>query len=113
MVSETLAVGGRDVVLGCNLEVAVTAVALVDGALGVGATALALRVVHLLVHKSLIGILVLGVRVVEVGNGEADLDQLILKLAAELDDLLAINIVQLPVGPGKEVLDVAVGCGLG
>jgi len=113
VVPETLTVGRRNIVLRCDLEVAITAVALVDGALGVGTTALALGVIHLVVHKSLIGILVLGVRVVEVGNGEADLDQLVLELAAELDNLLAIDIVQLPVGPGKEVLDVAVGCGLG
>jgi hypothetical protein len=77
----------------------------------VSSTALALGEVHLVVHKSLIGILVLRVWVVEVGNGEADLDQLVLELAAELDNLLAIDIVQLPVGPAEEVLHIAVGCG--
>lgn len=111
LVLETLTVSRRNVVLGSDLEVSVAAVALVDGTLGVGSAALALAKVHLIVHQ-LVGILLLGVRVVEVGNAEADLDELVLELAAELDDLLASNIVELPVGPGEEVLDVAVGRGL-
>jgi len=98
LVPETLAVSRRNIVFGCDLEVAIGAVALVDGALGVGAATLVLAEFHVLVHQGLVGILVLGVRVVEVGNGEADLDELVLELAAELHDLLAIYIVQLPVG---------------